>query len=111
MLLYHITEKDRWLTQAPSVSYTPDGFEKEGFIHCSTAKQVLDVANKFYKGQNNLLLLEIDSNLVTARIIFENLEGGEEQFPHIYGKLKINAVITISAFSPDETGAFRLPVD
>ncbi len=111
MRLYHITEKDRWLTQSPSGSYTPNGFEKEGFIHCSTATQVLDVANKFYKGQNNLLLLVIDSNLVTARIIFENLEGGEEQFPHIYGKLNTNAVIAISVFSPDETGAFRLPIE
>lgn len=109
MILYHIAEKARWLSQVHKGIYEPDQFEIDGFIHCSTETQVLEVANRFYKGKDNLVLLKIDANLVVAPIVFENLEGGQEQFPHIYGHLNTNSVVGIIDFIPDESGDFSLP--
>jgi uncharacterized protein (DUF952 family) len=36
----------------------------------------------------------------------ENLEGGTELFPHIYGRLKMSAVKKVHAFPCDEAGGF-----
>jgi len=38
------------------------------------------------------VLLEIDASRVQAEVRVENLEGGEQLFPHIYGPLHVDAV-------------------
>ncbi len=66
--------------------------DDEGFIHCSFANQVQGIANAIYQGRDDVVLLEIDPSRVNADVRVENLEGGEERFPHIYGPLPIDAV-------------------
>jgi len=44
----------------------------------------------------------------TAPIIFENLEGGKEQFPHIYGQLNTNSVVGLIDLMTDDAGVFSL---
>jgi len=36
--------------------------------------------------------LEIDSNFLEGKVIFENLKAGKELFPRIYGTIPIDAV-------------------
>lgn len=109
MMLYHITDEHSWTSALTAGAYTPDNFHADGFIHCSTAAQVLTVAKRFYAGRCDLVLLMIDADRVAPEIVFENLEGGTELFPHIYGRLNIEAVVKVSAFSPDAAGEFHLP--
>jgi uncharacterized protein (DUF952 family) len=56
------------------------------------------------------LLLTIDTDKVTPEIIHENLEGGQQLFPHIYGKLNLDAVLNVARFEPDANGFFSRPV-
>jgi len=84
-------------------------FPVEGFIHCSTREQVIQVANVRFLGQSGLVLLCIDSEKVAAEIVYENLEGGPQLFPHIYGELNANAVVRTAEFEPDAAGYFTLP--
>jgi uncharacterized protein (DUF952 family) len=46
-----------------------------------------------------------------CRIIDENLEGGSELYPHVYGPLKMSDVIRVHPFPCDDDGKFsqRLP--
>jgi uncharacterized protein (DUF952 family) len=81
--------------------------DSEGFIHCSLARQVVDVANTRFRGQQGLVLLQIETARVAPEIKYEGAE--EELFPHIYGPLDREAVITAYDFSPDKHGLFRLP--
>ena len=90
-------------------SYQPEAFREDGFIHCSTQDQVIQVANARFRGQTGLVLLFIDTDKVDAEIIYENLEGGQQLFPHIYGKLNIDAVAHVGDFTPTEDGYFTLP--
>ena len=55
------------------------------------------------------MLLFIDPDKVEAEIIYENLEGGEQLFPHIYGELNVDAVVKVAQFEPDAEGYFSLP--
>lgn len=81
--------------------------EKEGFIHCSLAEQVIGVANAIRPGRDDLILLEIDESKVTPKIVYENLEGGEKLFPHIYGPLNGDAIVAIYHFLWDSKNGYQ----
>jgi uncharacterized protein (DUF952 family) len=107
-IIFHITNVEAWSKAKTAGVYAPEAFPAEGFIHCSTQDQVIQVANIRFRGQTGLVLLSIDTNKVTAPIVYENLEGGQQMFPHIYGELNIDAVVEVSEFNPDSGGFFHL---
>lgn len=108
-IIFHITKQDAWTRAKAEGSYRTEMFSIEGFIHCSTADQVIQVANIRFRGQTRLVLLSIDTDRVTAEIIYENLEGGSQLFPHIYGELNVHAVVQVAEFEPGADGHFTLP--
>ena len=108
--LFHITtraEADRAL--AAGTTYTPAAYAREGFIHCSYAPQVVATANRIFRGKSDLVLLEIDPSALTCRVVDENLEGGRELYPHIYGELPVTALAAVHAFPCGDDGRFELP--
>jgi uncharacterized protein (DUF952 family) len=110
-MIFHITTQATWQTAGKEGSYQADSLKTEGFIHASTRSQVLSTANRFYRGQSGLLLLIIDDQRLHARVNYENLEGGCEQFPHIYGPLNLDAVVKAVPFKPQPDGTFKFPED
>jgi uncharacterized protein (DUF952 family) len=64
---------------------------KDGFIHFSTAAQVAETAAKHFAGQDNLLLVSVDSAALGAALKWEPSRGGA-LFPHLYGTLDLKAV-------------------
>lgn len=62
-MIFHITSRTSWDNAQKRGDYRAESLTTEGFIHCSTLAQVLQVANNFYKGQNGLVLLEIEPTL------------------------------------------------
>jgi uncharacterized protein (DUF952 family) len=107
-VLYHITSEAA-AKAFERGSYKPELFDREGFIHCSYAHQVVAVANRIFKGRTDLVLLQIDPSRLKARIVEENLEGGTELFPHVYGELERSAVTRVIRFPCDGTGRFQFP--
>jgi len=83
------------------------------FIHCARPDQVLQVANRWFKPQAethaDLVLLWIDPQWVAAanqaEVRWEEADG--DRYPHIYGPLSLDAVVAVSAFSPDPDGVYR----
>jgi len=53
-----------------------------------------------------LLLLTIDTDKVGPEIRYENLEGGSQLFPHIYGPLPVRAVMNVTPMVPSPDGTF-----
>ena len=109
-IIFHISHPADWEQAQTQGQYTSGSLASEGFIHCSKPGQIIAVANRFYGGQKDLLLLAIAPARVEAEIRHENTEGGDELFPHIYGPLNLDAVTAVLPFSPDADGRFtRLP--
>ena len=102
---------DEWTSAKAAGVYSPKAFPVDGFIHCSTPEQVVQVANLRFRGQSGLGLLFIETDKVNAEIIYENLEGGKQLFPHIYGKLNVDAVVRVVEFAPQADGYFALDGD
>jgi len=108
MHLFHITTQLQWQQAQQLGEYWAESLETEGFIHTSKRDQVLWVANQFYRGQPDLVLLTIDPAKVRPVIRYETVPDVpvDSEFPHIYGPLNLDAVVTASVFTPGADGLF-----
>ena len=109
MFIYHITEASTWQRAILEGNYSSTSFHDEGFIHCSNKDQVIKVADTYYKNAVNLVLLKMDTRLLEVPLVYENLEGKEELFPHVYGKINLNAVVEARPLLQNEEGIFHFP--
>ncbi len=107
--LFHITTAEEAKAARESGTYEPLGFAREGFVHCSFREQVLATAARLFRGREDLVLLTIDPRAVGAEVRVENLEGGTEDFPHVYGRLPWTAVLAVQSFPCGPDGAFSWP--
>ena len=103
-LIYHITTAAEWAQAQRDGQYTKSTLDRtlaeEGFIHASQAAQVARVANAFYQGVPDLVLLTIDTERVGSPIRYELVPGQDLPYPHIYGPLNIDAVVEARSFTP-----------
>ena len=93
-MLFHVVKASNWEKYKQSGIYFPETFDIENFIHLSEASQVKGVLERYYKNQDNLLILCIEKEKLTSELIYEKATN-DEYFPHLYGGLNINAVSKI----------------
>jgi uncharacterized protein (DUF952 family) len=111
--IFHITQAQDWARAVTAGEYRVSTLGKTlddvGFIHCSREDQVERVANAAFVGTDQLVVLVIDPDRVGAPITYENLEGGSELFPHIYGPLGPDAVDEVMPLEAGPDGRFSFP--
>jgi uncharacterized protein (DUF952 family) len=113
--IYHLTTPGEWGAATAAGAYrfsTRDRtLEEVGFVHCGHREQVLQVAERIYADMTELVLLVIDPERLGSPVREENLEGGTELYPHIYGPLVLTAVTEALPLRRESGGPFRLPAD
>ena len=107
-MILHITSWADWEQAQATGAYHGDTLATEGFIHCSTPDQVVEVAERLFHGRDDLVLLCITPARVEPEVRFELAENGN-LYPHIYGPLNVDAVLTVAALQRDDNGRFTLP--
>ena len=107
-LIYHIAWMDDWMIAERQGWYDTPSLTAEGFIHCSYRNQVVDTAGRYYAGTQCLLLLEIDPAKLESRLEIEK-STGDALFPHVYGRINLDAVIRVAEFEPGADGKFTFP--
>ncbi len=116
-MIYHLVSSLDWEQAREIGLYEPESLRREGFIHLSTAAQVGRVANSFYRGQAGLVVLAVDPLRLTAALRWEapahpaptSAPPTDEQFPHLYGPLNLDAVAHVIDFPPNADGSFTVP--
>jgi uncharacterized protein (DUF952 family) len=116
-MICHITTRVAWEAAQASGQFISPEFDEHGFIHCSTAEQVLLVANAFFRGRTGLLLLLVDPARLKSPVRWEPPHSSERLpgftknavFPHVYGPINIDAVVRTVDLDPTATGSFVLP--
>jgi len=108
-MIFHIATLTEWEHAPDTEPYQAASLPTEGFIHCSTREQIPAVASRFYHGRTDLVLIRINEAHLDVPLRFENFEGGEERYPHIYGPIPRSAITGILPFPPEEDGTFRFP--
>jgi uncharacterized protein (DUF952 family) len=107
-MIYHIAHLEDLSLSRIRGSYFPSQYPQDGFVHCSTKNQVVSVANIWFLLSNDLVLFEIDEQLLNITLKYENLEGGLELYPHVYGEIPFSAIPRYAYFIPQSTG-FSFP--
>lgn len=114
--ILHIIARDAWDVARKSETLTAPSLQSQGFIHFSTAEQVVRVANAHYPGISGLCVLVVDASKLDSPLRFEAPDmPGEvmpptsELFPHLYGALNTDAVIHVVDFPCQPDGTFTLP--
>lgn len=94
-IIYHITTFNEWQNALQQGFYEASSLAIEGFIHCSKTEQVQSVLERYFVGMDELVKLNIDINRLTSPLKYELAPSVNEEFPHIYGTLNLDAVIKV----------------
>ncbi|WP_261557530.1 DUF952 domain-containing protein [Frankia tisae] len=120
-VICHLVGRTEWSVGA--AGYRPASLGTEGFIHFSTPAQIAGTANRFYSGRDDLLLVVVDPERLTAPLRWEPPAVVEpavpapglpapvtgELFPHLYGPIDAGAVAAVIPFPPGADGSFSVP--
>jgi uncharacterized protein (DUF952 family) len=116
--IYHIVARDEWEAAQAAGAYVPASLTTQGFMHCSTREQVLETANRFFRGQDGLVLLCIDTSRLRVPLRWEppdmpghSVDAQQTLFPHVNGPLDPEAVVSVLPFPARADGSFVLPVE
>ncbi len=94
MKIYHIVLPEVWENSKDQNFYEAESLQTEGFIHCSFAGQLDRVLQRYYKDAEKVLILEIDTEKLTSKLI-EEPSTNNEIYPHIFGEINAEAIIGI----------------
>ncbi len=104
-LIHHLALDSAWTEARRAGTYTVSTLGLDlsdvGFIHCSRPEQVEGVHERYYGDvSEKVLLLTIDTELLTSEWRYDAVAGQPLTFPHIYGPLNADAVVKVEDFRP-----------
>jgi uncharacterized protein (DUF952 family) len=98
-IIYHVTSQKEWEAAKARGFYVAPSLETEGFIHCSEANQVKGVLERYFAGKKDLVKLIIDTSALTSKLKYERAPSVNEDFPHVYGAINLDAVVAMEPIS------------
>ena len=90
-LIFHMCRRDEWQEAARAVYHGSSQDQADGFIHFSTAEQIVESAARHRAGQSGLVLIAVDPVALGPDLKWEPSRSGA-LFPHLYGPLPLTAV-------------------
>ena len=111
MLIFKIVHRAEWNEAVGAGRYDGSAKDREdGFLHFSTAKQLMGTLEKHYSGADDLVLVAVEDDTLGPALKWETSRGGE-LFPHLYAPLSITHVRWSADIGRDAEGKFLLPLD
>ena len=105
-MIFHIVEKRIFDENYKDGFYTNPTLFTRGFIHSVTVDYIELVAKKYLPQNEPVVILMIDEKSLDVPIRFEESKG--TVYPHIYGKIKKEAIIKVLPFLTNDEGEFVL---
>jgi uncharacterized protein (DUF952 family) len=79
----------------------------DGYIHLSCGAQLAETLDKHFSGVDGLVLAAVDLSRLGDTVRWEPSRGGQ-LFPHIYGPLPIEAVVSTAMLERTADGEIKL---
>ncbi|MGI8644680.1 MAG: DUF952 domain-containing protein [Thermomicrobiales bacterium] len=91
--VFHLAPEEDWDRQRHKMTYVPEAYAEDGFIHCTIGTEnLIAVGNMFYQSDHRpYVALVVEPDRVESPIRFDDESG---IYPHIYGTLPTAAVTT-----------------
>jgi uncharacterized protein (DUF952 family) len=83
---------------------------RDGYIHLSAPDQVAGTLARHFAGQADLVLIGVDTARLGPALRWEPSRGGA-LFPHLYGPLPTETVVSERVLTLGADGRHRLPED
>lgn len=112
MTIVHFCPRADWEAARATGEYAAPSLATEGYIHFSAPEQVHLPADALVRGRTDLVLLEVDEARLPEPPRWEPAEPSDpdaQRFPHVYGRVPVEAVVGVHDFPPDADGRFRCP--
>jgi uncharacterized protein (DUF952 family) len=105
---YHLVAAAYYRDCDATAAYVPEAFASDGFIHCTDgAQNVADVANRYYKDDRRMYIaLVIERARIEPEVRYED---PARIYPHIYGALNRDAIVSIVPLLREADGTFLAP--
>jgi uncharacterized protein (DUF952 family) len=94
-VIYHVTTDQEWEAAKEKGYYEAASLPIEGFIHCSESHQVEGVLERYFAGKKDLVKLSLDTQRLQSRLQYDLAPSLNEAFPHIYGPINLDAVVSV----------------
>lgn len=108
-LIYHMCREEEWAAARSAGVYSGSSQDRsDGFIHFSTADQIVESAARHRAGQTGLVLLSVDASRLGPGLKWEPSRAGR-LFPHLYGPLPVDAVIGVDPLPLGPDGRHVFP--
>jgi uncharacterized protein (DUF952 family) len=108
-MIYHMCPAETWDAAVRAGEYlgTADDL-RDGFIHFSTADQIVESARRHRAGQAGLVLVAVESARLGDRLKWEKSRG-DALFPHLHGSLDPTEAASVRPLplGPMENMSFR----
>jgi uncharacterized protein (DUF952 family) len=107
--IYHMCRREEWRRAEAEGSYGGSAQDRaDGFIHFSTAAQIVESAARHRAGETGLVLIEVDPAALGDALRWEPSRGGA-LFPHLYGRLPVAAVRGVADLPLGDDGRHVFP--
>ncbi|MFM2355814.1 MAG: hypothetical protein RLZZ528_1550 [Pseudomonadota bacterium] len=104
MLIYKIFRRPEWdAFRAIGETLGAPVDLADGFIHFSTAAQVVETAARHFATESDLVLVAFDSDALGEALKWEPSRGGA-LFPHLYRPLSLSEVVWDKSLPLGRTG-------
>lgn len=108
-VLFRLIRAADWMAAAAEGVFTGSETDRaDGFIHLSTAEQVEGTAERWYPGLDDLMVLTVDRDALKSPVKMEVSSRGTF-YPHLYGPLRLEAVMAAEPVVRDGEGRYRFP--
>ena len=109
MLIFKICHSGEWREATRAGRYDGTAKDKQdGFLHFSTAEQLMGTLTRWYAEAQDLLLVAADAAALGDALKWEPSRDGA-LFPHLYATLSMTAVRWTGAIGREADGGFVLP--
>jgi uncharacterized protein (DUF952 family) len=107
--LFKICDRTLWHAAEKAGVFTGAGADlRDGYIHLSTRDQVAETAARHFAGQDDLVIVAVEAEVLGTSLVWEPARGGA-LFPHVYGALPLSAVRWIKPLPLGAQGRHHLP--
>ena len=107
--IYKILPRSEWAAARSIGRFEGSAIDhQDGYIHFSTAAQAAETARRYFSGQADLVVLEVEGDDLGTALRWEPSRGGD-LFPHLYAALRVDAVLAVHAAPLDAGGVPRVP--
>ncbi len=106
-MIYHLSTEKDWEAAMTRGTYKSPSLVTEGFIHCSTAAQLMESARRHFEGYDRLVVLHIVEKRIKELLKWEPARNGEP-FPHIYGPIPLEAIESLQLLERNAEGEWQV---